>query len=375
MHEFKNIKNILVVKLRHIGDVLLTAPVFRALRENFPDARICGLVGAGTEDVLTGNPNINEIITLKRDMKGAGFIDRLSYELSFIKSLRSKKFDMAIDLTSGDRPAIISFISGARYRLAYDPGKSGFMGKRLLYTHMAKMKDNQHIVLSNMDLLKSFDIGSDNLRVDFNIPAEADASVDDLFKTRGIEPGDKIIHVHPTSRWLFKCWEDSQMARVIQWMSGRGIKVIITSSPDKRELDRTRSILSKIDPKAIHNIVDLAGKTNISQLGAISKLSNLFFGVDSAPMHIAAAVGTPVIALFGPSGAFNWGPWDNDAKPSDSPYPLRNGIQSCGKHIAIQRAWDCIPCGRDGCEGSKISKCLYDIKSEEVIDLLAKKGF
>lgn len=129
----------------------------------------------------------------------------------------------------------------------------------------------------------------------------------------------------------------------------------------------------------------MCGKTTIKQLAAISETSHLFFGVDSAPMHIAAAVGTPVIALFGPSGAFHWGPWDNSQESKVSlqpmgsqqseinrlsPYPKQNGVQTFGIHTVIQRDWDCIPCGKDGCEKSKISKCLEDIKPGEVKKIL-----
>jgi heptosyltransferase-3 len=100
-------------------------------------------------------------------------------------------------------------------------------------------------------------------------------------------------------------------------------------------------------------------------------------------MHIAAAIGTPVVALFGPSGTFNWGPWDNSQKTGDKsqkseinrlfPYPEQNGVQTFGIHTVIQRNWDCIPCFKDGCEGSKMSKCLEDIKPDEVKEVIVEK--
>src|SRR4030042_5786088 len=109
---FINVKKILVIKLRHIGDVLLTVPVFRALRENFPDAYIAALVNSGTEDVLSGNPLIDEIIIFDRNIKKMNPLQKYTKELSFLKRIRIKRFDMVVDLTSGDRAALISFASG-----------------------------------------------------------------------------------------------------------------------------------------------------------------------------------------------------------------------------------------------------------------------
>ncbi len=379
---FKNIEKILVIKLRHIGDVLLTVPVFRSLRENFPQAQITAIVNSGTEAVLTGNPLINEVIAFDRTIKKINPVQKYLKELYFLKKIRGKGFDMTVDLTSGDRAAIISFASGAKYRLASDTGKDGFPGKRYFYTHLAKNDSSQHMVLQNLDVVRQFGISTDNLNVDIFIPEDARTFVKNVFASWG-QREDKVIHVHPTSRWLFKCWKDEYMADVISWLLNMGIKVIVTSSPDKREIEKTKKILSLVSYQlsAIsHQLIDLCGKTNIKQLAAISEASDLFFGVDSAPMHIAAAVGTPVIALFGPSGAFHWGPWANkisnfkfQISNSGNPYPERNGIQTFGMHTVIQKNRECIPCGKDGCDGSKISRCLENITPDDIKNILTKK--
>ena len=171
---FTNIKKILVIKLRHIGDVLLTVPVYRALRENFPDAHISALVNSGTEEMLSGNPLIDEIIIFDRNIKKLNSVQKYIKESSFIKAIRMKRFDMVVDLTSGDRAAIISFASGARYRIAYDPKKSGFWGKRYLYTHLAiKDSHSKHVVLRNLDVIRQFGIDTKNTNVDFFIPEDA----------------------------------------------------------------------------------------------------------------------------------------------------------------------------------------------------------
>ncbi len=365
-HGFEDVKKILVIKLRHIGDVLLTVPVFRALRENFPDAHIYALVNSGTEEVLTGNSLINDVIVFDRCIKKINPLQRYLRELSFLRTIRAKGFDMAIDLTSGDRAAIISFVSGARYRLAYDPGKDGFLGKRYLYTHLAKKDGSQHMVLQNLDVTGQFGIKTDNFAVDLFIPESARIFVKKVLEENNIPPHPplskggqrrgKVVHVHPTSRWLFKCWKDEYMSEVISWLVEQGEKVIVTSSPDNREMEKAKRILSLIPSRITHHaprLIDLCGKTNIKQLAAISEASDLFLGVDSAPMHIAAAVGTPVIALFGPTGEAQWGPWGEG-------------------HLVITKKMRCITCPKGICDGVNVRKCLEVITQEEVINAMAQ---
>ncbi len=351
----KNVKKILVIKLRHIGDVLLTVPVFRALRENFPSARISALVNSGTEEVLAGNPLIDEIIVFDRNIKKMGHLQRFPKELSFLKMIRAKNFDMTVDLTSGDRAAIISFISGARYRLAYDPCGTGFLGKRFLYTYLAQRNGSQHMVLQNLDLVKQFGISTDDPKVDFYIPDEAKFFAKGVFEANHIKDGDKVVHVHPTSRWLFKCWKDEYMADVIQWLIEQGVKVIVTAAPEARELERAERILSLVGDSPCSRLIALCGKTTIKQLAAVSQASDLFFGVDSAPMHIAAAVGTPVIALFAMTDEVQWGPWNGD------------------KHYVIKEKLECMPCKKGRCDGIPLRKCMEAITPDTVKNILKRR--
>jgi heptosyltransferase-3 len=371
--EFTTIRSILVIKLRHIGDVLLTAPVFRALRATFPEARLAALVNGGTEDVLKDNPFIDEIIVFDRSIKKKGFLGRSLSELALLADIRSRRFDMTVDLTSGDRPALISLLSGARFRLAADPGTKGFWGKKLCYTHCSPRQGSLHTVLQNLSVVEPFGIASPDRSVDFVIPKGARESVRRMLTEAGFTDSDRIIHVHPTSRWLFKCWNDRLMAETIGWLIEQGCRVVVTSSPDRKEMEKTERLLALV-PQS-HALLPLLGRTTIKELGAIAERAQLFFGVDSAPMHIAAAVGTPVVALFGPSGAFHWGPWDNEAASlkDSSPYPKKNGLQRFGRHTVIQKDYLCVPCGKDGCSGSKVSRCLEEVSVEEVKTVLKER--
>jgi heptosyltransferase-3 len=376
--DFRGVNKILVIKLRQIGDVLLSVPVFRALRETFPQAHITALVNSGTEEVLTGNPLIDEVMIFDRHVKNLHPWQRGVKEWSFMQRIRREGFDLAVDLTSGDRAALVSFLSGARYRLAYDLREGGLWGKRHLYTHLAKKQEDQHIVLYNLGVVSHFGINTNNLGVEFVIPEEARRFVQRIFLENQVSERDTVIHVHPTSRWLFKCWKDEYMAEVIAWLITQGKKVIVTSSPDRKELDKAKRILSLL-PAGISkaNLIDLCGRTTLKQLGAVAAAADLFLGVDSAPMHIAAAVSTPVVALFGPSRVHRWAPWPKGIfslrTKEDFSRQYKNDCYLLGDHVVVQKRWECFPCGKDGCNGSKKSKCLEDIKVAEVKELLLER--
>lgn len=365
---FENVKKILVIKLRHIGDVLLTVPTLRALKGTFPGADITVLVNAGTDDVLANNPLVSNIITFDREIKTASFADRVYGELGFMKTLRAAGFDMSVDLTSGDRAALIGYLSGARYRIGRDPAGSGFKGKKYFYTHLAQtLVPRTHTVLKDLSVVKEFGIDTSDLTVDI-FPSKFDEErIERMLQESGITAATPFVHVHPTSRWLFKCSADKVMAQILDLIAAAGLKIVITTGPAQAEMKRARSIISQMKS----SVIDLSGRLTIKQLAVLSRSSAFFFGVDSAPMHIAAAAGARVAAIFGPSGAFDWGPWDNAAKFSGlSPYPLKSGVQRFGKNVVIQKDWDCIPCGKDGCAGTKKSRCLDELDPVEVVKAL-----
>ncbi|MBF0459067.1 MAG: putative lipopolysaccharide heptosyltransferase III [Nitrospirae bacterium] len=370
--DFDGITNILAIKLRHIGDVLLSSPVYRALRAAFHSGRVSALVNSGSEETLTGNPNIDEVLVFNRRLKALPVFKKYLGELRNLRTIRQRGFDMTIDMTGGDRGAIISYLSGARIRIAKDSGKTSRWGKNYLYSNLAALNGHTHVVMQNMELLQRFSINPAGYAVEMHIPDEVYGVVNRLLKGRGIMASDNYVHVHPTSRWFFKCWRDDCMAEVIGWLLKKGLKVVLTTSPDEKEISKARDILSLVKETSKGGLITLMGETSIKALGAIDKGAAMFFGVDSAPMHIAAAMNTPVTALFGPSGAFNWGPWDNE-KTISEPYARRNGVQTSGIHAVIQRDWDCVPCGGDGCNGTKKSKCLEDISAEEVKRLIEKR--
>ncbi len=350
---FRNIKKILLIKLKHIGDVLLATPCIHALKENFPGAQISFLVNEGTEAMVENHPALDEVIRFPRpDMSKLSPWARIRAEIAFANGVRSRHFDMVVDLTSADRAAWLGWWSGARYRLAYHPRGRGFLGKRFFYTHLSPPPTDPdlHEVQKNLGVLSPFHIETHDPRLVLH-PGESDTQkANETLVRLGLrESGSSMLGqgnfvvVHPTSRWLFKCWEDNRFAALIDWLQSKiKIPVIVTCGPDSRELERAEKILSLThsQPRV------LLGQLRLPQWAALVGQARLFIGVDSAPMHIAASQGTPSLALFGPTGFQNWRPW-------------------AVEHIVLVH--DC-PCSRDRhphCDWNRTRSCMTAITLDE----------
>ena len=305
--ELQNVRRLAVFKLRNIGDVLMITPVLRALRETFPDARITAVVNSGTETMLANNPHIDEVLAYRR---GAG----LWQEFKFAHGLWRRHFDMTIGFTEGQRTMWYSLLCHARYRLGVV--KKNREKKHQCYNVPLFPAGSWHEVETHFALLndagvklRSPEPGPLCLVVPDDLRAWAREQLAPLRPAR-------IVHVHPVSRWLWKCWDSTSMAAVIDWLqTERGARVVVTSGPAEKERETARAILAQCRRTPLY----FDGNISLAQTAALSAESDGYFGVDTAPMHMAAAVGVPVVALFGPTFAKNWGPWTPLARVLSKP--------------------------------------------------------
>ncbi len=347
------IHSILVVKLRHIGDVLLTAPLFANLRSLFPHASINALVYSGTEEMLTGNPAIDRVYVYDRGLKQAPLWRRVWHEAALLSKLRRAGFDLVMNLTEGDRGAIAALVSAARWRVGMDSLGTGIAGKNRIYTHIVpRVLPGLHAVEQNLEFLKALGIQPITRRVSFHFDGADAEAVRARLAAVGLEPG-RFFQAHCTSRWMFKTMPPATAARMLDLLMERsGLPCLLTTSPERKEREYLDEVQRHLGSRDVPVFSDL----RLKQLGALTATARFFAGVDSAPMHIAAALDVPVLGVFGPSSAQVWGPWNNEL--DSNPYRLERGIQANGKHVVLQSAKDCVPCLRDGCNGSKTSDCL-----------------
>jgi heptosyltransferase-3 len=345
--DLKTIQRVLVVKLRHHGDVLLTSPVFSVLKNHAPHLELDALIYRDTEEMLAGHPAISRIFSIDQTWRKQAVWSRLAQERRLLKDLRTRHYDLIVHLTENPRGAWLSHLLGARYACARDYAKKRGRFWRASFTHLYGVPVKpRHTVDLHLDALRRLGIyPEENERRLTLVPGdEAGRTVDVLLHTHGVTP-KSFIHVHPTSRWLFKCWPADKFAALINLLQERGERVVLTAAPAAAE----RDYVDRLTRQLHRPVVDLSGRLTLKQLAALTGQAKCFIGVDSVPMHIAAAMQTPVVVLFGPSGDLEWGPWQVKARVVTSNH-------------------SCRPCGMDGCAGSKVSECLTTLPVDTVLN-------
>ena len=345
--DLSDVKKVLVVKLRHHGDVLLTSPVFSNLQAALPQAEIDAMLYKDTIPMLDGHPAIKQFHGYDRGWKKLGFLRKLAKEFSLLKKIRQEKYDMVINLTEGDRGALAAWVSGAAIRVGVDPEENGFKGKRKIYTHIVKnCKTPRHTVEKNLDALRRIGIfpTPEERDVFFPIPETSKKRARDLLEGR-----QDFFLLHPVSRWRFKCWPPSLVAKLIEELHNRGETIVMTASPDTHEIEMVQEILKLVQHVPVLN---LAGKTSLKELGALIEMSRCLVCVDSVPLHMSSALKSPVVVLFGPTSELNWGPWLN-----------------ANARVVVQKL-PCRPCLMDGCGGSKVSDCLTSLPLQKVLEAI-----
>ena len=344
--DLQSVRRVLVTKLRHHGDVLLASPVFSVLKNHAPHLEVDALVYADTAAMLAGHPAISTVFGIDRGWKALSLSAQAREEWGLLQQLRRRDYDLLLHLSEHPRGAWLARLLVPRCSAAADYPKAGGWWKNS-FSHLSPLPKNgrRHMVELNLDLLRRIGVqpGESERKLCF-VPGEAaEREVARMLAELGLAAGG-YIHLHPASRWQFKCWPAEKTADLIGKLQASGQRVLVTAAPDAAELE----LVARIRAQASTPFAELCGKLTLKQLGAVARNARLFIGVDSAPMHIASAMQTPVVALFGPSGEFNWGPWQVP-------------------HRVVSSSHSCRPCGNDGCGGGKVSECLSMLPVSEVL--------
>ena len=333
-------RGILLIQLGDIGDVVLTLPCIRALRENFPQARIVVAVWGRAAELLEDCPWLDQVMAVTK--RPQSFWAELCNQIDFFRDLRSLHCDLAIDLRSGTRGAIMAFLSGAAQRIGFYAG-DGKLWRNRLFTSLLKRDytPDIHVVDYLLSLLEAFGVTAKQRIPVLAVAADKQEKTRVICEGEGIPQGKKIVAVQPSSLWQYKEWGKGKYIALIQWLVAEyGVAVIVTGSAAER--DRAGEIVHSCGS----GCYNLAGKTSLATYAALLQRCRFFIGVDSAGLHIAAAVGTATAGIFGPSSPVSWAPVG-------------------GRHLVIQKKKSCVPCRQKGCGNSEKSECLEALTLEE----------
>ena len=302
----EKVRHILVIKLMHFGDVLLTTPVLSTLKMNYPKALIDVLVYNGTDAVLAANGAVNNIYRVDRGLKRKGLKTQIAGEKALFDKIRSTRYDMVINLSDRWRAGLYCLFLKPAAVLGFQERRRSRRLWGACHTVLVERinHDKQHMVLNELSILAPLRLPRRSEEV---VMAYRQADLDHFEKIRRAENLGGYVLIQPTARWAFKTWSVAGFRQLINYFAARGETVVLTAGKAENEIAMVREIIA--GGAAGAKIVNLAGRLTVTQLAVFIEKAKLFLGVDSAPMHIAAALKTPIVALFGPSNLDHWRPW------------------------------------------------------------------
>jgi heptosyltransferase-2 len=334
----QDFKRILIVRTDRIGDVLLSTPVIKALRDKYPQAYIAMMVSPYARDIVEGNPYLDKVIIYDKDGAHKSWFN----SLKFSRGLKRKKFDLALILHPVNRAHLVTFLAGIPKRVGYDRKLGFLLTDRIKHT---KHRGEKHEVEYNLDLLRHLNIEPLDKDLYMPVKPESEKWVGELFKREDIDETDKLLAIHPAASCPSKVWPAERFAQATDNLAqSYGFKVLIVAGP--KDLQAAEAVAEHMRS----SVINLAGKTSVSQLASLLKRCVLFISNDSGPVHIASSLGIPVIAIFGRNQAGlsprRWGPL---------------GL----KDRVLHKEAGCIECLAHNCQ--KQFACLKAITVEDVV--------
>ncbi len=337
------VRRILITRTDRLGDVVLSTPVIRFMREQYPSAYIAFMVKPYCEDVVRHNPHLDEVIVYKKCRRHKNFWGTFRFAIG----LRMRRFDMAVALHPTNRVHIMLFLAGIPIRIGYDRKWCRLLTKRIPHE---KHKGHKHEVEYNFDLLAKagFDVNSADRRPYMITKTKEKRIVDLVLKYQGVV--NKMIAVHAGASCLSKRWPPERFAQVCDMLASKfGYDIILVGGSET--MRHSHKVLSHIKRKA----VDLTGVLRVGELAELLKRCSVLISNDSGPVHVSAAVGTPVVCVFGRSdpglSPLRWRPYGEE-------------------HVVIHKNVGCPECLAHNC--IKNFECLWAVSAEEVTSAVEK---
>ena len=332
-------KRILVVKLDHLGDVILATPVFSNLRQAYPDAERHALTGTWSRVVLERHPDVKTVFDYNSPaFCRSGKPTSLREAFRLYRELRRQKYDLVVELRGDWRTTGFSFLRLTRHRLS----RAALQIENKL--GLARFSGT-HETTRNLDLLRHAGIPTPCQNATFSVTTADEKWGSDFLGSHKIDKQSPLVAIHPGSPIPLKRWCPERYAELADWLIARkGTQILFVGV--KEEVP----IVTEIQRRMQGASINIAGETTLTQLASILRACNMFIGNDSGPMHLAAAVGTPTIGLYGPGDPTRFAPI---------------GV-TCQ---TIRRKLDCSPCSGTTCRFGK-KGCMSEIQVTDVIQVL-----
>ena len=330
--------NILIIKFSSIGDVILSTAAIRAIRKKFPsNYKITFLVGNESKDLLLGCPYIDELLVCDFKNKDKGILGL--WKLG--KILRKKDFDIAIDLQNNRKSHLLAMLSLAPNRYGYNNKKFGFLLNKSIKDGSVPLDPLTH----QFQILKMLGIDLEDRQLELWPSQEDIRYAEEFLSSEWMSVNQKLIgiNISASPRWLTKNWPLTHVVKLCDGLSRRDMRVLITGT--EKDFQQVNALISASKNA---KIINACGKTTINQLACLIKKCSVYISSDSAPLHIAASMNVPFIALFGPTDP-------------------RRHIPTDKKFVLIKKDLECSPCYRSKC---KTPKCMQQITAEEVLEAI-----
>ncbi len=342
-------RRILIIITRRIGDVLLATPLIRSVRSAWPNARLDALVFESTAGVLAANHDIDRIIAVPERPR---FWPHARLILSLIR-----RYDLAVSMLTGDRPTLYAWLAG-RHRIGFVEENKGRWKQSLLSHAVAFDNLNTHTVLMNLQLADALGI----TRHYEIVIGWSSAEQDRVGKLLDGPAPYAVLHPYP--KFNYKMWHDEGWAALAESLSARDLRIVITGGPDPAESAYAQRLLERFPPATMN----LAGRLTLAETACLLSRARIYIGPDTATTHLAAAMGTPTVALYGPSNPVKWGPWPRQHRSDRNPWQ-RLGSKRLHNVALIQGNEACVPCLQEGCDRhiGSFSDCLRNLPADKVI--------
>ncbi len=337
------IKTALFLKTKNIGDSIILTSSIAALPQAFKYVDVVCL--PESESIFKMNPRVRHIFVIPRHLKG---LQKLSAYYKIFKKLISNHYDFLAQFSVDWRGALLARLLNADLSVAREASRRGSFWHQS-FDVIAPFQDHRPVAEQDVDLLKASDLyqKKEAPAYQLEVPHKNQLKIKKWLIAQNISK-DKLIVIHASSRWKFKEIPMETWANIIDTLKSKKMHVVLSGSKDDLKTNQAISDLCQLKPLLTNNF-------SIEDTAALYKAADLVVTIDSMSTHLASAMRTPVVSIFGPTNDLNWRPW---------------GVKY--QVVALSKADDptfaCRPCGMDGCEGTKVSQCLVQLKPELILE-------